>query len=263
MHEYLWAGAEKIQNAWHKWTAPMPILAVHFAKDILVLALQWGTAGMILCTLDTRDSAYYASGTVKPLLDLYTELPVVDVSETLGYKTVALPNWLTTLTTDTVGVSSTVAGMVGEPVEVLGIESGTLQLHKSYSGSTVVVGFKYESALELTPPIMKDYNGRPISLDKTTVLRFAVTVQNTGDFDVSLSTPQLGAVLEDDVHVLRWASNELGLKKARVVDQATVIVPCRTIANETSCVFSTNSTREMNIVGVEYTLKTVQKRQRI
>jgi len=55
----------------------------------------------------------------------------------------------------------------------------------------------------------------------------------------------------------------LGLKRARVVDQATVIVPCRTVANETSCVFSTDSTREMNIVGVEYTLKTVQKRQRI
>ena len=263
VHEYLWAGSEKIQNAWHKWTAPLPILAVHFAKDILVLALQWSATGMILCTLDTRDSAYYASGTVKPLLDLYTELPVVDVSETLGYKTVALPNWMALQPLSMVGASSTVSGMVGEPVEVLGIDSGVLKIHKSYSGSTVVVGLKYKSVLELTPPIMKDYNGRPISLDKTTVLRFAVTVQNTGDFDVSLSTPQLGAVLEDDVHVLRWASNELGLKKARVVDQATVIVPCRTIANETSCVFSTNSTREMNIVGVEYTLKTVQKRQRI
>ena len=263
VHEYLWAGSEKIQNSWHKWTAPMPILAVHFAKDILVLALQWGTSGMILCTLDTRDSAYYASGTVKPLLDLYTELPVVDVSATLGYKTVALPNWLTTLTTDTVGASSTVSGMVGEPVEVLGIDSNTLKIHKSYSGSTVVVGFKYKSALELTPPIMKDYNGRPISLDKTTVLRFAVTVQNTGDFDTEISTPKLGPIMDDDVHVLRWASHELGLRRARVVDQATVIVPCRTIANETSCVFSTDSTREMNIVGVEYTLKTVQKRQRI
>jgi len=95
------------------------------------------------------------------------------------------------------------------------------------------------------------------------VLRFAVTVQNTGDFDVQVSTPQLGPILDDDVHVLRWASNELGLKRARVVDQATVVVPCRTVANETSCVFSTDSTREMNIVGVEYTLKTVQKRQRI
>ena len=263
VHEYLWAGSEKIQNSWHKWTAPLPILAVHFAKDILVLALQWGTAGMILCTLDTRDSAYYASGIVKPLLDLYTELPVVDLSSTVGYKTVALPNWLTALTVDTVGASSTVPDMVGEPVEVLGIDSNILKIHKSYSGSTVVVGFKYKSALELTPPIMKDYNGRPISLDKTTVLRFAVTVQNTGDFNTEISTPQLGPIIDDDVHVLRWASHELGLRRARVVDQATVIVPCRTIANETSCVFSTDSTREMNIVGVEYTLKTVQKRQRI
>ena len=263
VHEYLWAGSEKIQNSWHKWVAPMPILAVHFAKDILVLALQLGTNGMVLCTLDTRDSAYYSSGVIKPLLDLYTTLPVVDTVSTLGYKSVVLPNWLTTATSETVGVSSTVPGLVGEPVETLGIENSVLKLHKSYSGATVVVGFKYSSELELTPPIMKDYNGRPISLDRTTILRFAVTVQNTGDFDVSLSTPQLGAVLEDDVHVLRWASNELGLKKAKVVDQATVIVPCRTIANATSCVFSTSSTREMNIVGVEYTLKTVQKRQRI
>lgn len=263
VHEYLWAGSEKIQNSWHKWVAPMPILAAHFAKDILVLALQLASNGMVLCTLDTRDSAYYASGAVKPLLDLYTVLPVVDTVDELGYKSVALPSWLTTATSETVGASSTVPGLVGEPVETLGVENDILKLHKSYSGATVVVGFKYSSELELTPPILKDYNGRPISLDKTTVLRFAMTVQNTGDFDVSLSTPQLGAVLEDDVHVLRWASNELGLKKARVVDQATVIVPCRTIANATSCVCSTSSTREMNIVGVEYTLKTVQKRQRI
>lgn len=263
VHEYLWAGYEKIQNSWHKWVTPLPVLAVHFAKDILVLALQLASNKMVLCTLDTRDSAYYSSGEVKPLLDLYTELAVVDTSAELGYKSVALPTWLSYGTASELGASSTVLGMQGEPVEIVGVAASTLRIHKSYTGSTVVVGYKYTSALELTPPIMKDYNGRPISLDKTTVLRFAVTVQNTGDFDVQVSTPQLGPIIDDDVHVLRWASNELGLKRARVVDQATVIVPCRTVANETSCVFSTDSTREMNIVGVEYTLKTVQKRQRI
>ena len=263
VHEYLWAGSEKIQNSWHKWVTPLPILAIHFARDILVLALQLTNNKMVLCTLDTRDSTYYSSGEVKPLLDLYTELPVVDTSAELGYKSVALPTWLSYGTASELGASSTVLGMEGEPVEIVGVAASTLRIHKSYTGSTVVVGYKYTSALELTPPIMKDYNGRPISLDKTTVLRFAVTVQNTGDFDVQVSTPQLGPILDDDVHVLRWASNELGLKRARVVDQATVIVPCRTVANETSCVFSTDSTREMNIVGVEYTLKTVQKRQRI
>ena len=154
-------------------------------------------------------------------------------------------------------------GLIGEPVQILGVDGGTLKLHRSYSDSTVVLGFKYNSVLGLTPPVMKDQNGYAISLDKTTLLRYVPTVQNTGDFDVTISTPKTGELLDDGGHVLKWASHELGLKRSRVAGQSTLIIPCRTLANETECTFSTDSTRELNVIGVEYTIKTVRKRQRI
>ena len=259
VHEYLWTSTEKLQSAWHKWVAPLDVLSVHFARDILVLALQSGSS-LLLCTLDTRDSSYYSNGELKPLLDLYSTVNVVDAGD---YKTAALPSWLVGVDVTRIGTSSTVPGLVGEPVQVLGVDGGTLKLHRSYSGSTVVLGFKYSSVLGLTPPVMKDHNGYAISLDKTTLLRYVPTVQNTGDFNVTISTPKTGELLDDDGHVLKWASHELGLKRSRVAGQSTLIIPCRTLANETECTFSTDSTRELNVIGVEYTIKTVRKRQRI
>lgn len=259
VHEYLWTSTEKLQSAWHKWVSPLDILSVHFARDILVLALQSGNS-LLLCTLDTRDSSYYSSGELKTLLDLYSTANVVDVGD---YKAAALPNWLIGVDVNLIGASSTVQGLVGEPVQILGLDSSTLKLHRSYSGSTVVLGFKYNSVIGLTPPVMKDQNGYAISLDKTTLLRYVPTVQNTGDFDVTISTPKTGGLLDDDGHVLKWASHELGLKRSRIAEQSTLIIPCRTLANETECTFSTDSTRELNVIGVEYTIKTVRKRQRI
>lgn len=259
VHEYLWTSTEKLQSAWHKWVAPLDILSVHFAKAILVVAMLAGSS-LLLCTLDTRDSAYYSSGELKPLLDLYSTSSVVDVGE---YKAAALPNWLVGVDANLLGASSTVSGMVGEPVQILGLDGSTLKLHRSYSGSTVVLGFKYNSALGLTPPVMKDQNGYAISLDKTTLLRYVPTVQNSGDFDVTISTPKTGELLDDDGHVLKWASHELGLKRSRVAQQSTLVIPCRTLANETECTLSTDSTRELNVIGVEYTIKTVRKRQRM
>lgn len=259
VHEYLWTSTEKLQSAWHKWVTPLDILSVHFARDILVLALQSGNS-LLLCTLDTRDSSYYSSGELKPLLDLYSTASVADEGD---YKAAALPNWLVGVDVNLIGASSTVPGLVGEPVQIVGLDGSTLKLHRSYSGSTVVLGFKYNSVLGLTPPVMKDHNGYAISLDKTTLLRYVPTVQNTGDFDVTISTPKTGELLDDDGHVLKWASHELGLKRARIAGQSTIIIPCRTLANETECTFSTNSTRELNVVGIEYTIKTVRKRQRI
>lgn len=259
VHEYLWTSTEKLQSAWHKWVAPLDILAVHFAKDILVVALLSGNS-LLLCTLDTRDSAYYSNGELKPLLDLYITGQVVDTGT---HKEVPLPNWLVEVDYNLIGASSTVPGMVGEPVQVIGAIGSVLSLHRSYSGSTVVLGFKYNSVIGLTPPVMKDQNGYAISLDKTTLLRYIPTVQNSGDFDVTISTPKTGNLLGDDGHVLKWASHELGLKRARNVGQSTLVIPCRTLANETECTFSTDSTRELNVIGVEYTIKTVRKRQRI
>jgi hypothetical protein len=259
VHEYLWTTTEKLQNAWHKWVAPLDILSVHFAKDILIITLLSGNS-LLLCTLDTRDSAYYSSGELKPLLDLYISSSVVDVGT---HKEAPLPNWLVGVDVALLGASSTVVDMVGEPVQILGVVGGTIKLHKSYTGSTVVLGFKYNSVLGLTPPVMKDQNGYAISLDKTTLLRYAPTVQNSGDFDVTISTPKTGELIDDDGHVLKWASHELGLKRSRIAGQSTIIIPCRTLANETECTFNTSSTRELNVIGVEYTIKTVRKRQRI
>lgn len=259
VHEYLWTSTEKLQSAWHKWETPLDILSTHFAKDILVVTLLSGNS-LLLCTLDTRASAYYSSGELKPLLDLYSTASVTPADD---YKVVTLPSWLVGVSVDSIGASSTVPDMVGEPVQILGVVGNTLKLHKSYSGTTVAVGFKYNSVLGLTPPVMKDQNNYAVSLDKTTLLRYVPTVQNSGDFDVTISTPKTGALLEDDGHVLKWASHELGLKRSRIAGQSTIIIPCRTLANETECTFSTNSTRELNVIGVEYTIKTVRKRQRI
>ena len=253
VHEYLWSGADKVQNAWHIWDTPLPIACMHFARDKLMIGLVAGTS-LLMCSVDIKDSAYYAESVPKPMLDAASNVAVVS-------NTFTLPAWLRT-NTDNIVCSSTVTGMEGEPIQIVSIVSNVVTLHHSYTGSTVDVGYKYSSEVGLTPPIMRDQNGFPIQLDKTTLLRYVLTTQNSGDFDVSIVTPKVTG-FEDDGHVLTWASPELGLGKSRLAGQSTVIVPCRTIANETDCTISTNSTRELNIIGVEYTMKTALKRRRV
>ena len=67
-------------------------------------------------------------------------------------------------------------------------------------------------------------------------------------------------VLDIDSTALTWSNTELG--KSRINTRSTTVIPCRTLARTTSCVFSTSSTYDMNVLQLGYTFKLSEKRRR-
>lgn len=250
VHEYLWQGEERALVAWHHWTMPTSVVAVHFSRDIIVVNLQVGTS-LVICTIDPKASAYLASGATRPFLDCFQHIQCIDRKFTVpmhlrdAYKKGAI-----TLT-------NTVLGLEGEPIGIENIDTNTWigTTVPSFTSGTVGIGWKYTSAMSPTPPMLRDQNDVVIGSAKTTLMRYSMSVQKTGEFTVHVRDTD--RVIAEDTHsALTWSSSELGLGRAQLATIGYVVVPCRTLASTTETTLSTSGTRELNVLDIEYVLRT-------
>ena len=89
-----------------------------------------------------------------------------------------------------------------------------------------------------------------------------MNVRNTGEFNIQVDITSV-----DDIALgasgLLWSSNELGLGNKQAVDYGTVIVPVRAMSEKHVCTLFVDSTRELNVISIEYTLRGVSKRKQI
>lgn len=256
VHDYLWAGEERPHMAWHRWSFPVDIVSLHTAQDQVVFTFAAGT-GLVVCAMDVNSSRFIAGGNVRPYMDLYVQVSVVG-------NTFTLPTHLRDPAKVARLVAAQTAGnLAGEPVgiESVDITTWTVTTARSFPTGNLYIGWSYTSAFSPTPPIMKDRNGNSINTNKVTLTRYLMNVQDSGHFDITISNPYGGYTTIDSA--LRWSSVELGLGKPLVCGQGTVTIPCRSVLQYTQMVVSTTSVRELNVIDLEYTLRTNIQRQRI
>ena len=120
------------------------------------------------------------------------------------------------------------------------------------------IGLPFTSSWEPSAPIIRDQKNITLT-DKATLLRYTIMVNNTGIFNVKIKD-DITDVLDIDSTALTWSNTELG--KSRINTRSTTVIPCRTLARTTSCVFSTSSTYDMNVLQLGYTFKLSEKRKR-
>src|SRR5690606_11837559 len=111
VHEYLWSGDEKAQQAWHRWTLPYPVADAYFAADRVVV-LFVANDQVFGCELDVRQGDYTEDEFRKPFLDLYAFVDVVDNEVVIPP---ALVNFDPTLATK-LKLSRAEGALAGEPV---------------------------------------------------------------------------------------------------------------------------------------------------
>lgn len=256
VHDYLWAGEERPHMAWHRWSFPVDVVSVHTAKDQIMFAFAVGT-GLVVCAMDVNSSRFIAGGSARPYIDVYSQVSVVA-------NTFTLPVHLRDAgKVDRLVAAQTMGTLAGEPVGIVNVDTATwlVTTVRSFPTGTLYVGWSYTSAFSPTPPIMKDKNGNAINTNKVTLTRYLMNVQDSGAFDVTISNPYGGYSAVDSA--MRWSSVELGLGKPLVSGQGTVTIPCRSVVQSTQMTVSTNSVRELNVIDLEYTLRTNIQRQRI
>ena len=249
VHEYIWDGDQRKAVSWHGWTTPLDIVTLHFARDTIVLGLK-SNNDLLICTIDPRASTYLGSE-IRPFLDCYTYGTVTNNKMTIPMhlRNPAL--------VDRIRLAHSTGDLAGEPIGIESIDTTTWTLRtvRSFPNGAVAIGWYFTSQMAPTPPMMRDRNDVVISTAKTTLLKYEVTTQNSGEFEVQVIDNNSVIYGESDASALTWSSKELQLGKPKAAGLGVVVIPCRTISHTTDVILTANSTRELNILDFEYVLK--------
>lgn len=249
VHEYMWSGEEKVQQAWHRWTFPYDVAAAYFVESVIVLVFV--NAGQLVgCSIDPRAGVLSFDTGRKPYMDL-------NVALTITGNTATIPAWMTTFDPSiasklSLGVRT--GSMAGERIG-FSVVGSTITTVRSYPEVDASIGIPYLSALSPTPPMVKDDRGVVISTMKVALLRYVLGTANSSEYDVRIKDAYTGADPTVGVGTLYWSSTELALNRGLYATESLATVPCRTNAATTSLVASTSGLGELNLISMEYILK--------
>lgn len=258
VHEYLWSGDDKVQQAWHRWTFPYDIADAFFAGSEINLMFMNGSQ-MLVATIDPRIGSLTAESERRPFLDLY-------MPATVAGRSVPVPAALATFDPtayQSLRLADTDMELLGEEVGVKQRFSDHLVTVPSFEDGPVTIGLPYRSSFSPTTPMVKDSNGVVISSNKLGLLRYMVGTANSYEYEAIVRDVAVEADDdEQEMSTLYWGSAELDLGQARVNTESTAILPCRTNAATTTLVLFTEGLGEMNVISLEYVCRYNQKLRR-
>lgn len=259
VYEYAWDGDTKVQQAWHTWRFKYNLATAYFSSGAVnILFLSGGH--LVGCRVDPRQGVVAADATRRPYLDLYS---TVQVSGGVG----TVPAWMRTFDPAlalNLRVSVSTGPLAGEAVGIASYNpfTGVFTTVRSFKEGAVCVGVPYRSLLSPTPPLYRDRAGLKVESSKLTVLRFGVSTQNSGEYQVMVTDSTTTDVAELTQATLHYSSADLVLGQARVSTTARAVVPCRTDANTTNLVMYTEGAGELNFTGIDYTARFNQRTNR-
>lgn len=259
VHEYIWSGDTKAQQAWHRWTFPFDIADAYFVgEQIYVLFVANGT--LVACKLDPRGQGKMVGGATRPFLDLYAEVNIID-------HVVTIPTWMRALDPNAASRVKLAQAFGGNAGELAGADFANptdtfVTTFESFPVGPVTIGYPYVSSVVPTPPMTKDYNGVVISSNKLTVLRFMVGTAKSSQYEVTVEDSALPDYGDQEIGALYWSSPELELGESRTNKESVAIIPARTNAATTVLTIFTGSLGELNIISLEHTSRWNQKLRR-
>lgn len=256
VHEYMWDGDQKVQQAWHTWTFPYEVATAYFAYDKVIIAFAQNDT-LVLGRIDPRIGVLTFDSERRPFLDLWSSQTVTDYVTTI-------PAWMLAFDPAVAAklqLTASTGNLAGDRVGAT-VEGGTLRVVRSFRDGAVAMGVPYRSSFSPTPPVVMDYNGVAVSTNKATLLRYILGTKNSQEFKVRVVDRNSTDDGTSSVGTLLWSSQELELGRSLYSTDAASIIPCRTNINTTVVDVYTEETGELNAVSLEYVLKTNQKIKR-
>lgn len=176
VHQYLWSGNEKKQNAWHTWVFPFDILFVQFIGNRLYLIVKdhkitSDTPSMIYMDLD---NPAYGMSNYPYLLDAQKEVGTL----TTGFSGLYRDDY-TFIATNTADDA-----VKHQPIDVTytaggssySVDSGTVSLFGS------VYGVQFTSEFTLSDPKIVDWRGRTKTNVDVMVYKYVIDYDESGQF---------------------------------------------------------------------------------
>jgi len=256
-YEYTWDGDNKVQQAWHTWTFPYEVASAHFAFDKIVIT-HAKNGYVVFSTIDPKAGALTFDANRKPFMDMW-------LTATVTNRIVYVPAWLLRFdpaVLSKVRLTNVTGDLAGEHIGAEAYDANTLQTVRSFESGTVAVGIPYHSMFSPSPPVIRDFNDVVISTNKATILRFLLGTKNSSQFHCTIADNSSDGGEELDVGTLTWSSQELELGRSLFSTNAVSIIPCRTLAHNTTLEVGTEAFGELNITSLEYVMRYNQKIKR-
>lgn len=243
VQNYLWSGDEKVQSAWHQWTLPAPIATTWFVRDRIYIGLRVDNTIMVV-TIEPQAGAT-VGGLQRPFSDMYQQV-------TISNGQFILPPYLRSLyMTGYQLVVQSGNGHKWNGIESIDTTTWVVQMVRNVPDGTYMVGFRFASVLTPTPPLMRDQNGVVIGTSKSLLVRYELTVQDTGAFEIEvLDTSQ--EIQDGEFSGLLYSSIDLVPDKALETSMGKIIVPVRALAQNTVTTFRCDRETDMRILDIEY-----------
>ena len=255
VHQYHFSSEGKVQQAWHTWEFPYPVLAVEFTRTGVFLVVRVGAAAVMLF-MDIRVGGAGLTGEQAAFADA-----VVDA--TLVGGTLTLPQHLVGVAADELILVHKSGLMLGEEVGIRSVSGSTLTAVVPFDVPGLLLGRRFQSLYRPTPPILRDQNGVAVGTERVGLLRYILNTQNTGEFSVRVQDRTRGVDYTSTVSSVPMNSPFLDPDNAVRSDRGSVTIPCRTTAESTELSVFTDSGAELNILTLEYILKHNQRRRRL
>lgn len=258
VYQYIWSGAEKIQQSWHRWELHKQILGVYFSGDTM-MCIVYGAGQVILMRLNLRALTGQA-GLPAPRYDMQRKVVCGAAGrlavDTAYYNSVAHDLRVYRVTP---GVGQFLERRIFDPVEVAGDQT-SIPVPEAEVGHEYIIGHGYESSMEPSPPVVRDYNGVPITTTRATLRGYRVSYKDTGEFEY-----KIGDLVRPgqwiDTTPLRLFSRKLDAGQP-FVDTAVVPLPARVDMLTSSLVLRADGPYDMNISSLEYGYKSNQRYRR-
>lgn len=256
VQEYLWSADEKVQSAWHQWSAPADIACTWFVRDTVFVGLVIDNA-LVIVSVEPQ-AGDTVNGLRRPFSDLYSAVSVVA-------EQFILPPALRTAVTNGAELLVTygTGALAGEWVGVQSINQSTwvVTVVRNVPDGQYQVGLRYRSAISPTPPLMRDRNGLVIGTGSTVLIRWELSMQNVGSFEALIQ--RNSEVLEDGTYNgLTYSSEDLLPNSPLRAQNARVVIPVRAPAQETASTFSTDSEHDLGLLTCEFVMQFHQTRRR-
>ena len=252
VNQFLWVGDDRPLMSFHKWEYPMNVIYAQFIQEFLIAFLDDGQGNIIISTQNVQLNQL--DDKPIPFLDLYT---YVDIKDGVGKLS---PEYLDLLP-DGFTLTASIYNdryLRHQEIEFTYDLDGNVTC--PYEG-TIYVGLRYESKFTLTPPFVKDQNGKVVAGAKSTLMRLDMEFKNTGTFTVAVSDTMGDAYFNDEDTALTWSEADLGYTWVNSIGQ--VAIPCRTRLTSTQCTIGTQGTTDLNLINCNYLLRLNQKHKRI
>lgn len=251
VNQFMWVGDNRPLMSFHKWKFPYKVRHAHFIREYLVLFMDDGRGGLVVGTLNVQLNQL--DDKPIPYLDLYHYLDVVEgvapMSDGLIFSRLNLEELTTTIYDSRTARHKEVQHTVN-----------IFDVLCPYNGR-IAIGKTYESSFTLTPPFIKDDNGKVIAGARSTLQQLRMTFKSTGTFNVQVQDTMGVAYDGENSTALTWSEADLGYSWVNSIGSVTI--PCRTRLSSTECSVSTKGTTDMNLVSTEYVLRMASKRRRL